>query len=547
MTKARTIADLGTGFVNISDTGTEGTKVATGTTAQRGSTQGQIRFNTTTSVAEYYDGSEFKPIETPPSISSCNVSIIDSNSGGTTSVVITGSFFVSGATVLFVANSGSNVTPNSVTFNSSTQLTAVVTDSNFVNANEPYDIQVTNPSGNVATLADQINVDTTVAFTTSAGSLGTVAYNATGNHFTIGATDQDGDTITFSVISGSLPPGLSLNSATGVISGDPTDPAQPTTSNFTVRASTSQASADRAFSILVTAPPVSISGFLVLAGGGSGGFGQYHSGGGGAGGYRSSWNNENSGRGSSAESSFSAPAGDTLTITVGAGGAMVTQSDTPPNQGNNSSITGTNITDIISLGGGAAGAYSNAQRTAAIPTGNVAPSGGCGGGGNSSGSVVTQGGAGTTGQGYDGGNGYIPASHGAGGGGGTGGNGQNGASNKGGNGGSGTDSTITGSTVTRGGGGGGAGYQSASAGSGGSGGGGAGSLGQATSGTANTGGGGGGAERNGNSYSGAGGSGVVVLRLPTADYSSQVTGSPTVTTSGSDTIITFNASGSYTV
>ena len=36
MTKARTIADLGTGFVNISDTGTEGTKVASGTTAQRG-------------------------------------------------------------------------------------------------------------------------------------------------------------------------------------------------------------------------------------------------------------------------------------------------------------------------------------------------------------------------------------------------------------------------------------------------------------------------------------------------------------------------------
>ena len=34
MTKARTIADLGTGFVNISDTGTEGTKVASGTSAQ---------------------------------------------------------------------------------------------------------------------------------------------------------------------------------------------------------------------------------------------------------------------------------------------------------------------------------------------------------------------------------------------------------------------------------------------------------------------------------------------------------------------------------
>ena len=70
MTKARTIADLGTGFVNISDTGTEGTKVASGTTAQRGSTTGQIRFNTTTNLAEYYDGSAFKSIDSPPTVTS---------------------------------------------------------------------------------------------------------------------------------------------------------------------------------------------------------------------------------------------------------------------------------------------------------------------------------------------------------------------------------------------------------------------------------------------------------------------------------------------
>jgi hypothetical protein len=68
MTKARTIADLGTGFVNISDTGTEGTKVASGTTAQRGSTTGQLRFNTTTGLAEYYTGTEFKTIDTPPTV-----------------------------------------------------------------------------------------------------------------------------------------------------------------------------------------------------------------------------------------------------------------------------------------------------------------------------------------------------------------------------------------------------------------------------------------------------------------------------------------------
>ena len=66
MTKARTIADLGTGFVNISDTGTEGTKVASGTTAQRGSTTGQWRFNSTTGFFEGYDGSNFATLEPNP-------------------------------------------------------------------------------------------------------------------------------------------------------------------------------------------------------------------------------------------------------------------------------------------------------------------------------------------------------------------------------------------------------------------------------------------------------------------------------------------------
>jgi hypothetical protein len=51
---------------------------------------------------------------------------------------------------------------------------------------------------------------------------------------------------------------------------------------------------------------------------------------------------------------------------------------------------------------------------------------------------------------------------------------------------------------------------------------------------------------NGGTRSGSGGSGVVILRMATANYSGTTTGSPTVTTSGSDTILEFNASGSYT-
>jgi hypothetical protein len=36
------------------------------------------------------------------------------------------------------------------------------------------------------------------------------------------------------------------------------------------------------------------------------------------------------------------------------------------------------------------------------------------------------------------------------------------------------------------------------------------------------------------------------LSIPTVSYSGTTTGSPTVTTSGSNTILTYNASGTYT-
>ena len=69
--------------------------------------------------------------------------------------------------------------------------------------------------------------------------------------------------------------------------------------------------------------------------------------------------------------------------------------------------------------------------------------------------------------------------------------------------------------------------------------------GNGTAGTVNTGGGGGGTH-NGSS-SGAGGKGVVILSMPDADYSGTTTGSPTVATGVSGkTVLTFNASGSYT-
>ena len=148
MTKARTIADLGTGFVNISDTGTEGTKVASGTTAQRGSTTGQFRFNSTTGLAEYYDGTQFKNIDSPPTVSSINTTNFES-SALPTNVVITGSNFSSAITVKFIGADGTEYAAGTTTRDSATQVTAQIPNT-VTSANEPYDIRVTNSSSNLA-------------------------------------------------------------------------------------------------------------------------------------------------------------------------------------------------------------------------------------------------------------------------------------------------------------------------------------------------------------------------------------------------------------
>ena len=234
--------------------------------------------------------------------------------------------------------------------------------------------------------------------------------------------------------------------------------------------------------------------YLIAAGAGGGGA-SFSSGGdgggGGAGGYLTGTTNLSQ----ATVYSFvvgSGGAGGVYNGSVGQSGAA----------GNNSTAFG-----LTAIGGGRGGGVD------VNGTGGTL-NGGSGGGGGTYGGGGTTGGSGTAGQGNNGGGGGTSPPSGGGGG--------AGSAGSSGSGGSGASNSITGSAVT----------YCAGGGTGGG-----------TSGGANTGNGGFG---NTSGSGGAGGSGVVILSIPTSRYSGITTGSPNVTTSGSNTILTFTVSGSYT-
>ena len=181
-----------------------------------------------------------------PTVSSISPTVIENTA---TNVVITGTNFKDSSTPPTVdainSSSGAIVTANSVTFTSATSITANFT----LPVDGTYFLRVENSDGLAARSASALlTVSDAPAWTTAAGSLGTVANGGTIN-FTVAATNAT----SFAVQSGALPGGASLNTSTGAITGTETGSTATTTFTFTIRATDAQGqTADRAFTITIS-------------------------------------------------------------------------------------------------------------------------------------------------------------------------------------------------------------------------------------------------------------------------------------------------------
>lgn len=234
-------------------TGTDGIEMPAGTTAERPGSpaQGTMRYNTQLGFMEQYNATGWAGIDAPPVVTN-QTGVIRADTDVT--ITVDGSNFKSGS-VVYVTGAGVNNVERALatTFVNSSELTA---DTNAASVNyiggASYGIKVVNPSGLSAVLDPAGTVDRNPTWSTSAGNIATWTDRDGSQSASTSATDPDGDTITYSLVSGSLPGNSNLNTSTGAItSSDPTDVASSTTYSFTLGATGAGVTINRSFNIIV--------------------------------------------------------------------------------------------------------------------------------------------------------------------------------------------------------------------------------------------------------------------------------------------------------
>lgn len=301
---------------------------------------GQPYFNGESQRLELYTGAQYgwqNIVAETPGVTGYTGTIYESSL--TNTITITGTNFALGASVTLVGQDGTEYAATGVTVNNLTSITA--TFGSISASKEPYDIKVTNPSNLYGVYYDIVTVNDAPIWVTAAGSLGTFNEGSSVS-IQLSSTDEESDSISYSLYSGSLPLGLTISSS-GLISGTLSNISADTTSSFTIKATSSTYNeSTRAFSMIVK--DVLSAEILVVAGGGGGGYhsGSGSNGGGGAGGLAYA-------------SAFSfLPGSSSYTVTVGAGGRGGVLAD---QGGNSAGRNGSNsmFGSITSIGGGGGG------------------------------------------------------------------------------------------------------------------------------------------------------------------------------------------------
>ena len=168
-----------------------------------------------------------------------------------TTFTLAGTNFQSVPIVELISSTGAITRASAVTFNSATSLTVTTN----LSAGSYFVRVENNDGGAVRSSSAILSVSAAPNWSTSAGSLGTISAGAT-QSFTLLAYDDDSTAVSsYSLQSGSLPGGFSLDgdSTIGTISGTETGSSAETTYTFTIRATDNESqTTDRAFTITVT-------------------------------------------------------------------------------------------------------------------------------------------------------------------------------------------------------------------------------------------------------------------------------------------------------
>jgi hypothetical protein len=188
-------------------------------------------------------------VQETPSVSNVSGQLNESTSS---TVTISGTNFAEGAVAYIIGSNATQTAASSVTFISSTGLSAIFPAASA--SYEPYDVKVVNPSNLFAIIYDTLTVNDAPVWSTPSGSLGsfTELQSVSVSVLATDTTDATNSNLSYSLVSGTLPPGLSLSSS-GVISGTlSTNVILSTTYIFTLSATDGRnISSTRQFSIIV--------------------------------------------------------------------------------------------------------------------------------------------------------------------------------------------------------------------------------------------------------------------------------------------------------